>query len=139
MVRLCRWGTEQAVGERERYEGSISTRLAQLDLGGSCLVFGRLDTDAEHGEDSFYIGRMSVADDDQEPVVVDWRAPIAEAFYRATGPQPMGLARRRHFTARGRTLLNLEDEMFGRSEEHTPELQSLMSFSYFVFFFTIKK
>ena len=115
MVEVGRGGTEQARWEREMIEGNIATRLSQLDLGESSLVFGRLDTDAEHGEDSFYIGRMSVADQDQEPVVVDWRAPISEAFYRATGPQPMGLARRRHFTARGRTLLNLEDELFGEA------------------------
>jgi len=115
MVEVGKGGTEQARWEREMIEGSIATRLTQLDLGDSSLVFGRLDTDADHGEDAFYIGRMSVADDDQEPVVVDWRAPISEAFYRATGPQPMGLARRRHFTARGRTLLNLEDELFGEA------------------------
>ncbi|HEU5083566.1 MAG TPA: hypothetical protein VFU14_09520, partial [Acidimicrobiales bacterium] len=115
MVEVGKGGTEQARWEREMIEGNIATRLSQLDLGESSLVFGRIDTDSEHGQDSFYIGRMSVADDDQEPVVVDWRAPIAEAFYRATGPQPMGLARRRHFTARGRTLLNLEDELFGEA------------------------
>ena len=115
MVEVGRGGTEQARWEREMIEGNIATRLTQLDLGDSSLVFGRLDTDADHGDDSFYIGRMSVADDEQEPVVVDWRAPISEAFYRATGPQPMGLARRRHFTARGRTLLNLEDELFGEA------------------------
>jgi DNA helicase IV len=115
MVEVGKGGTEQARWEREMIEGSIATRLTQLDLGDSSLVFGRLDTDADHGDDSFYIGRMSVADDEQEPVVVDWRAPISEAFYRATGRQPMGLARRRHFTARGRTLLNLEDELFGEA------------------------
>ena len=115
MVEVGKGGTEQARWEREMIEGNIATRLTQLELGDSSLVFGRLDTDADHGEDAFYIGRMSVADEDQEPVVVDWRAPISEAFYRATGPQPMGLARRRHFTARGRTLLNLEDELFGEA------------------------
>ena len=113
MVEVGKGGTEQARWEREMIEGSIANRLHQLDVGESSLVFGRLDTDEEHGHDSYYIGRMSVADEDQEPVVVDWRAPISEAFYRATGPQPMGLARRRHFTSRGRTLLNLEDELFG--------------------------
>jgi len=115
MVEVGRGGTEQARWEREMIEENIAARLSQLDLGESSLVFGRLDTDADHGDDSFYIGRMSVADEDQEPVVVDWRAPISEAFYRATGPQPMGLPRRRHFTARGRTLLNLEDELFGEA------------------------
>ena len=113
MVEVGKGGTEQARWEREMIEGSIANRLTQLNLGDHSLVFGRIDTDADHGSDTYYIGRMSVADDDQEPVVVDWRAPVAEAFYRATGPQPMGLSRRRHFTSRGRTLLNLEDELFG--------------------------
>src|SRR5690606_17097238 len=61
--------------------------------------------------DTFYIGRVAVSDQAQEPVIVDWRAPIAEAFYRATGRQPMGLRRRRHFATRGRELLGIEDEL----------------------------
>ncbi len=113
MVEVGKGGTEQARWEREMIEGNIANRLTQLNLGDHSLVFGRIDTDAEHGNDTYYIGRMSVADEHQEPVVVDWRAPVAESFYRATGPQSMGLARRRHFTSRGRTLLNLEDELFG--------------------------
>ena len=52
--------------------------------------------------------KVAVADDDQEPVVVDWRAPVAEPFYRATGREPMGLRRRRHFVTRGRELLGVE-------------------------------
>ena len=53
--------------------------------------------------EGFHIGRLAVADSDAEPVVVDWRAPVAEPFYRATGREPMGLARRRHFAVEGRT------------------------------------
>jgi DNA helicase IV len=63
--------------------------------------------------DSFYIGRIAVSDASQEPMIVDWRAPVAEPFYRATGREPMGLVRRRHFATRGRSLLNIEDELFG--------------------------
>ncbi|HEX7133262.1 MAG TPA: DNA/RNA helicase domain-containing protein, partial [Iamia sp.] len=63
--------------------------------------------------DTYYIGRVAVADPNQEVVVVDWRAPVAEPFYRATGRAPMGLARRRHFATRGPTLLDIEDELFG--------------------------
>jgi DNA helicase IV len=62
---------------------------------------------------SYYIGRIAVSDENQEPVIVDWRAPVAEPFYRATGRQPMGLSRRRHFATRGRALLSIEDELFG--------------------------
>ncbi|MDQ6613537.1 MAG: UvrD-helicase domain-containing protein [Actinomycetota bacterium] len=63
--------------------------------------------------EAFHIGRLAVADNDQEPLVVDWRAPVAEPFYRATGAQPMGLTRRRHFLTEGRRVLDLEDELFG--------------------------
>ena len=79
--------------------------------------FGRIDRDAEsHGRRRrrrFHIGRLAVADEQREPVVVDWRAPVAEPFYRATGRDPMGLARRRHFAVEGRQLLGIEDELFG--------------------------
>ncbi|MDP1819371.1 MAG: AAA family ATPase [Acidimicrobiales bacterium] len=113
MVEVGRGGTEQARWEREMIEGNIAQRLASLQLGDASLVFGRIDTTKSEGGDSFYIGRLAVADERREPLVVDWRAPVAEPFYRATGRQPMGLVRRRHFATRGRQLLAIEDELFG--------------------------
>ncbi|MHB8294444.1 MAG: HelD family protein [Acidimicrobiales bacterium] len=68
------------------------------------------------GAGSYHIGRLAVSGQDMEPLVVDWRAPVAEPFYRATGRHPMGLARRRHFAAQGRRLLGIEDELFGGDE-----------------------
>ena len=62
---------------------------------------------------TFYIGRIGVWDEEHNPVIVDWRAPVAEPFYRATGPEPMGVRRRRHFSSLGRRLLRIEDEYFG--------------------------
>ena len=115
MVEVGKGGTEQARWEREMIEENIANRLAHLDLGDASLVFGRIDRTAAEGGDTFYIGRLAVADVDQEPVVVDWRAPVAEPFYRATGRSPMGLVRRRHFATRGRTLLDIEDELFGET------------------------
>ncbi len=56
-----------------------------------------------------------MSDEARDPVVIDWRAPVAEPFYRATGRDPMGLARRRHFISRGTTVLGLEDEFFGEA------------------------
>jgi DNA helicase IV len=109
MVEVGRGGTTQARYERDVIEGSVQNRLGQLQLGSASLIFGRIDLDSE---DRFHIGRLAVADERQEPVVVDWRAPIAEPFYRATGRDPMGLIRRRHFVSRGRELLDIEDELF---------------------------
>ena len=129
MVEVGRGGTEQARFERDVIWDTMAHRLTQLELGDRPLVFGRIDTEEEPGDPmatttvegqpagAYYIGRVAVSDDAQEPVVVDWRAPVAEAFYRATGREPLGLLRRRHFSTRGRTLLNIEDELFGAARD----------------------
>jgi DNA helicase IV len=110
-----RGGTFQAVTERDiRVRNSLG-RLEHLQLGRESLVFGRIDRAGPAPEDpaeEFHIGRLAVSDASQEPLVVDWRAPVAEPFYRATGAHPMGLARRRHFLTEGQTILDLEDELF---------------------------
>lgn len=106
-------GTNQARFEREAFTENVVDRLSQLDIGDASLVFGRIDHDSAGFGDSLYIGRIGVWDRTQEPVVVDWRAPAAEPFYRATGADSFGLDRRRHFATRGRQLLGIEDEFFG--------------------------
>ena len=117
MVEVGRGGTEQARWEREMIEENIAARLDYLNLGDASLVFGRIDQARAEGGDSYYIGRIAVADETQEPLVVDWRAPVAEPFYRATGRAPMGLVRRRHFATRARKLLGIEDELFGEGAD----------------------
>ena len=120
-------GTPQSITERDVSVRTSLARLGHLEIGDEPLVFGRIDTlglglgdelgdglgDGAGAGEAFHIGRLAVSDDDQEPLVVDWRAPVAEPFYRATGRHPMGLARRRHFLNRGREVTDLEDEMFG--------------------------
>lgn len=114
LTEAGRGGTHQARYERDVFEEAMVSRLAQLDLQDAALVFGRIDRLVPDGAvESFHLGRLAVADAEREPVVVDWRAPVAEPFYRATGRDPMGLARRRHFSVKGRQLLGLEDELFG--------------------------
>lgn len=114
-----RGGTEQHRHERESIVEGAVQRLTQLNLGDRALVFGRIDLEGT-GE-PFYIGRLGVWDREQDPVVVDWRAPIAEPFYRATGRESMGIERRRHFATRGRTLLGIDDELFGDLASATGE------------------
>jgi DNA helicase IV len=110
-----RGGTFQAVTERDIVVRTGLHRLESLEIGRESLVFGRIDQRAEDGSDggdAFHIGRLAVSSRDQEPMVVDWRAPVAEPFYRATGRHPMGLSRRRHFSTEERRLLGMEDELF---------------------------
>jgi DNA helicase IV len=113
-TEVTRGGTHQARLEREAAEAYTRRRLASFDIGEAPLCFGRLDlVPSDHGETPpYYIGRISVTDDDLTPLVVDWRAPVAEPFYRATAVEPMGVARRRHFQTQGRRLLGIDDEVF---------------------------
>ncbi len=112
VFRTGRGGTMQARVEREAVLEAALARLTRLNIGDRSLVFGRIDP-AGTGE-RFYIGRVGLWDSDHDPILVDWRAPVAEPFYRATGPRPLGLRRRRHFASRGSTLLGIEDEFFGQ-------------------------
>jgi DNA helicase IV len=119
VLDLGKGGTFQSRTERDIVVRTSLARLEQLDIGDQALYFGRIDRipdpDDESGSplgESFHIGRLAVSGDDHEPLVVDWRAPVAEPFYRATGLDPQGLARRRHLSVRGRTVLGLEDEYF---------------------------
>jgi len=105
-----RGGTNQARFERESVVEGVVNRLTLLDVGDRSLIFGRIDM--ADIDERLYIGRLGVWNSDQDPVVVDWRAPASEPFYRATGITPMGLSRRRHFATRGRTLLGIDDEVF---------------------------
>jgi hypothetical protein len=60
--------------------------------------FGRIDRDHERGKiETLHIGRRHIRDARGDPVVIDWRAPIARAFYRATPDDRMGVWLRRRF------------------------------------------
>jgi DNA helicase IV len=116
-AEVQRGGTHQARLERDAAAAHTRRRLAALNIGDAPLSFGRIDLEPapeeEHPDgDRFYIGRISVTEADQTPLVVDWRAPVAEPFYRATAVEPMGVVRRRHFQTRGRELLGIDDEVF---------------------------
>ncbi len=124
VLDLGRGGTFQSRTERDVVVRTSLARLEQLDIGDQALTFGRIDRvadgrgpaapppDATEVE-TFHIGRLAVHGPDHEPLVVDWRAPVAEPFYRATGRDPQGLVLRRHLALRGRTVVGVEDERFG--------------------------
>jgi DNA helicase IV len=96
---------------------------ALRDIPGAPLFFGRLDYaagsawseegDAGAGGERFHIGRRHVHDPGGRPIVIDWRAPVSRAFYRASQSDPMDLERRRRFGFSGGDLTAYEDEEFG--------------------------
>ncbi|GAA4985435.1 AAA family ATPase [Kineococcus glutinatus] len=90
-----------------------------LDDPHTTLFFGRTDTT---GGESFHIGRRHVTDAAGDPVVVDWRADVSRAFYRASRTDPQGVVLRRRFGVERGRLTAYEDEHLGdpRQGEDAP-------------------
>ncbi|MEU2425084.1 UvrD-helicase domain-containing protein [Streptomyces sp. NPDC007851] len=97
----------------------IDERIKALaDLSDTPLFFGRLDylhapgadqAEGAYGE-RFYIGRRHVHDHDGDPMVIDWRAPVSQPFYRASKKDPMDIALRRRFGYTRGEITAYEDE-----------------------------
>jgi DNA helicase IV len=101
-------GTFGALVERDAMVFHAARRRHALDAEHEGLVFGRLDlkTGATH-----YVGRMGIRDDNAKPLVVDWRAPAAAAFYRATPADPLGVIRRRMIQSTRERVTGIEDDL----------------------------
>jgi DNA helicase IV len=106
-------GDAESLADRDSEVRATARALKRLDVVDNGLCFGRLD--AVSGE-RFYIGRIGFLDEknDYEPVLVDWRAPAARAFYVATAATPENMRRRRQFHTRGRQVVDFTDEVLGR-------------------------
>ncbi|WP_248963288.1 HelD family protein [Sphaerisporangium perillae] len=101
-------GTHQNRSERDSFAGMYAERLARLWAVENGLCFGRLDLAEER---PLYIGRLGLSDDDQARLLIDWRAPVAQPFYRATPAAPMGVTRRRHLQTKGRRVIGVDDDL----------------------------
>ncbi|MGW3560139.1 HelD family protein [Streptomyces sp. NPDC000963] len=102
-------------------ERQIEDRIKALaDLAGTPLFFGRLDYlhTTQEGQ-RFYIGRRHVHDADGDPMVIDWRAPVSQPFYRASRKDPQDVGLRRRFGYTGGELTAYEDEHLSDPEEPT--------------------
>ncbi|NRQ39031.1 ATP-binding domain-containing protein [Nonomuraea sp. NN258] len=101
-------GTMQNRSERDTFADMYASRLARLWAVERGLVFGRLD---HVDEGRLYIGKLGLTDDEQARLLIDWRAPVAQPFYRATPAAPMGLTRRRHLQTKGRAVVGVDDDL----------------------------
>jgi hypothetical protein len=94
--------------ERDAMVLRAAGRMSDLDSQEEGIVFGRIDYD---DGDTYHIGRLGVRDEDREPLLVDWRAPAAEPFYRATPGEPLGLQRRRVIFSQGPKVVGVDDDV----------------------------
>ncbi len=101
-------GSPQNRSERDAFATLYEDRIAQLDAVEDRLVFGRLDL---LNDERLYVGRIGLSDADHAPLLTDWRAPAARAFYSATAANPSGVIKRRHLTTQGRVVTAVEDDV----------------------------
>ena len=102
--------------ERDALVFHAARRRGVLESQYEGLVFGRLDIDHDLPEggterERRYVGRLGIRDDDYEPLVIDWRAPAASPFYRATPVEPLGVLRRRVLRCKGSDVVGIEDDL----------------------------
>ncbi|CAM5487839.1 DNA helicase [Streptomyces avidinii] len=109
-------------------QAQIDDRIKALaDLSHTPLFFGRLDylhapgADLAEGAEGeqFYIGRRHVHDAGGDPMVIDWRAPVSQPFYRASRTDPQDVSLRRRFGYTGGELTAYEDEHLSDPAEST--------------------
>ncbi|MGZ0212151.1 MAG: HelD family protein [Actinomycetales bacterium] len=115
-------GTHQNRSERDAFARIYEDRIGQLREIDERLAFGRLELEPEETSESDpegtaerpvrYIGRIGLRDDDQRPLLLDWRVPQARAFYQATAATPLGARARRHLQSKGRDIVRIDDEIF---------------------------
>ncbi|MFJ5104650.1 HelD family protein [Streptomyces sp. NPDC088554] len=131
-------GTPGALAERDAQVFRAGIHLNRLNNEFEDFLFGRIDLlrgkDGKKGPDGAYtsvepaddaiaddrtagigetlhIGRIGVLDSDYSPLVIDWRAPAAAPFYRATPVDPGRVVRRRVIRSKGRRVLGVEDDL----------------------------
>ncbi|MFC5722723.1 HelD family protein [Streptomyces gamaensis] len=130
-------GTPGALAERDAQVFRAGVHLNRLNSEFEDFLFGRIDLlrgkDGKKGPDGAYtsvepaddavrdgraeiaetlhIGRLGVLDADYAPLVIDWRAPAAAPFYRATPVAPGRVVRRRVIRSKGRKVLGVEDDL----------------------------
>ncbi|MEU4093958.1 UvrD-helicase domain-containing protein [Streptomyces sp. NPDC026673] len=137
-VKRGQVGTPGALAERDAQVFRAGLHLNRLNAEFEDFLFGRIDLlpgkDGKKGPDGAYtsvepadeavrpdntadiaetlhIGRLGVLDADYAPLVIDWRAPAAAPFYRATPVAPGRVVRRRVIRSKGRKVLGVEDDL----------------------------
>lgn len=106
-------GTHQNRSERDAFARIYEDRVLQLRQIDERLAFGRLEFQPNGDAPVHrYIGRIGLRDDDQQPLLLDWRVPQARAFYQATAATPLGARARRHLQSQGRDIVRIDDEIF---------------------------
>ncbi|MFW5474091.1 RNA polymerase recycling motor ATPase HelR [Knoellia sp. CPCC 206450] len=103
-------GAGRAALDRDLETHRLSARLRSFGRHGVDLCLGRIVR--EDDPEPIWVGRLGLTDEEGNRVLVDWRSPVAEAFFGATHANPMGLVSRRRYRWTGGRVTDYWDEVF---------------------------
>jgi DNA helicase IV len=95
---------------------------AAATLGGpdDAVAVGRIDLE---GEDTpLYVGLHAILDETREPLVVNWQAPIAAPFHKATPKDPQGVRLKRSFVCEKNRIVTFDDIVFAEIAERIGDM-----------------
>jgi len=98
----------------------IEKLLAKIGGPDEAVAIGRFETEYE----TLYVGKRRISDDDGEALVINWQAPAADPFYRATFDKPLGVLRKRDFKTEKNRVLDFDETVFADLAGRVAELTS---------------
>ncbi|GII25704.1 UvrD-helicase domain-containing protein [Planosporangium mesophilum] len=111
----------KANGHRRGKISNEGTRLSDsLGSPDAPVAIGRVvDSDM-----SLYIGHASVRADDGRMLVINWKLPAAEPYFKANHQNPLGLRSKRTFKMEGHKLVDFEEVVFKALARQVAALES---------------
>ena len=99
---------------------STDKYLDRIPGPDEAVAHGRFETEDE----TLYVGKRRISDDDGEPLVISWKAPAAAPFYRATFDEPVGVLRKRDFRTEKNRVLDFDETVFADLADRVAALTS---------------
>lgn len=90
-----------------RHADKVREMLGEPD---DAVALGRLDLVDD--EEPIYIGKHLIRDEAGDVLVVNWQAPVAKAFHKATVRDDLGARRKRVFECKKNKIIDFQDLVF---------------------------
>lgn len=99
---------------------SVDKYLDLMPGPDEAVAFGRFET----ADETLYVGKGAIKDDDDERLVINWKVAAAAPFYSATFDEPLGVLRKRNFSTKKNRVLDFDEIVFADLADRVAELTS---------------
>jgi DNA helicase IV len=108
---------KDGVAQHEEYAHWV----AQYELGGQQLVVQRVDLREGSGDETFYVGRRSIRDENGDVFVIKWSSPAAVRWRRERGTEKGAVTLRRRLRCHGERVVDYHDELVRKADDPSPD------------------